>query len=264
MTTITAKPAASDLLPATPAPPSVPSKRLPDKAVPPPPDWRPAQPVRLRRVPSPASLHHALLIVCGLHLVAFLGIVAASMGIGFLVSLVIIGVFLLGCITAIRGARNGIRSVRSLIAGGRRPVVTAEPERRTSRLRLTPEQGRARLKDDLRFVFAYFPRESLVHLRNNFHRLSYGSYVGPDGTGCLFHILSEVLPPKERIVSRETLTWHFTGGTTGAHRELPSYQPARYLLKAFDQKRLARFGGATLDQELLWDSVEEALLDGHA
>lgn len=262
MTTITAKPAASP--PAMPAPSAVASKRLPDKAVPPPPDWRPVQPVRLRRAPSDASLHNAFLIVCGLHLVAILGVVSASMGMAFLISLAIIGFFLLGFITAIRGALHGIRSLRSLIAGSRRQVSAPEPERRTVRIRLTPEQGRARLKDDLRFVFARFPRESLVHLRNNFHRLSYGSFVGVDGTGCLFHILSEVLPPRKRIVSRETLSWHFTGGTSGVHRELPSYQPARYLLKAFDQKRLARFGGVTLDQELLWDAVEEALLDGHA
>lgn len=262
MTTITAKPAASHPLPATPARPSVASKRLPDKAVPPPPDWRQPQPVRLRRKPSQARLHDALLIVIGLHFLAILGVVAASMGTGFFISLAIIGVFLLGCVTAIRGVRAGIRFVRSSIAKSHRPVASSEPTQRAL-VRLTPAQGRAKLNEDLRAAFSSFPRESLVHLRNQFHRLSYGSYASPDGTGCLFHILSEPLSLNQRIVSRETLARHFTGGSGGFHRELRSYEPARFLVQAFDQKRLARYGGLTLDQELLWDAVEEALLEEH-
>ncbi len=138
-----------------------------------------------------------------------------------------------------------------------------------ARISITPKTVTVQRDDndhegpDKAVVFARFPRESLIHLRNQFHRLSYGSYASPDGTGCLFHILSEVLPPNQRIVSRETLTRYFTGGSGGLHRELPSYEPARFLVHAFDQKRrLARYAGFTIDQELLWEAVEEALLEG--
>ncbi len=102
-------------------------------------------------------------------------------GMGSWFSLAIIGFFLLGFITAIRGALHGIRSLRSSSPGAEDRCRLRSRSGETVRIRLTrtgqgPTEGRPALR------FRALPRESLVHLRNNFHRLSYGSFVGVDGT----------------------------------------------------------------------------------
>ncbi|MEQ1850302.1 MAG: hypothetical protein ABMA01_01795 [Chthoniobacteraceae bacterium] len=122
--------------------------------------------------------------------------------------------------------------------------------------------GMRRIFDDLEFVFdeRFFSREDLLHLRNNFHRLAPGAYHSPDGTGCIFGILTEKMAPETRITSRETLTKYFTGSHGETVRELPVYQPARWLVRAFDQQPCERYHGVVLDRDTLWEALEIAIL----
>lgn len=247
-------------------PVSPPFMGLPDRASPPPDGWVPIHPARLRKpgnAPGLTSMREAFLFVLGLHVVAVSGIVLANMGQYFLLSLGIVGILTMGCVSAAKCFWRAFRFLVSLWTGHRQRFRSFIPNPVPHR-RLSPAEGREKLKEDLHFVFRFFPRQSLIHLRHQFHRLSHGSFTRPDGSGCLFNILSENLSRSKRIVSQETLARFFTGGSRKSHRELPAYQPARFLVKAFDQKRLARYGGITLDREILWEAVEEALLEPKA
>jgi hypothetical protein len=95
----------------------------------------------------------------------------------------------------------------------------------------------------------------LRHVRDNRHRLIRDSY-SRDGNGCLMHLLSETLPPEQRINSREDLTRFFTGGTGPGWRELPEYQPARWLVRLIDGQRCIRYRGFT---DLSWNDVIQCL-----
>jgi hypothetical protein len=106
---------------------------------------------------------------------------------------------------------------------------TAEPSPSTSLMRLP-----AQLIEDALYCFSRFPRACVAHLRDNVHRLVRGRYRTSDDRGCVFGILSELLPAAERISDRESLTRHFTGGHGETHREQERYQPARYLVRAWD------------------------------
>jgi hypothetical protein len=100
--------------------------------------------------------------------------------------------------------------------------------------------------NDLRFAASFFPTESLSHLRANRHRLVRGAYRRA-GKGCMFNLLSEVLPADQQIDTRESLTRFFTGTSGEAVRELPQYQPARWLVRLFDGQDCAgRYGNYRL------------------
>jgi hypothetical protein len=100
--------------------------------------------------------------------------------------------------------------------------------------------------NDLRFALSFFPTEALMHLRSNRHRLIRGAYRRA-GKGCLFNLLSEVLPADQHIDTRESLTRFFTGTSGEAVRELPQYQPARWLVRLFDgQDCNGRYGNYRL------------------
>jgi len=110
--------------------------------------------------------------------------------------------------------------------------------------------------DDLRFALGFFPLKSLMHVRANRHRLIRGHYRR-DGKGCLFSLLSEPLPADQQIFTRETLTRFFTGISGEQARDLPEYQPARWLVRLVDgQDCQGRYGSYTM---LDWDVVLKVL-----
>ena len=90
--------------------------------------------------------------------------------------------------------------------------------------------GWAQVRRDLIACFQRFPLASLLHLRENFHRLIRGHYR-TDGGGCVFHLLSEVLP--ERIASRRDLIGYFTG-TAANECDESVYRPAKHIVKIWD------------------------------
>ncbi len=90
---------------------------------------------------------------------------------------------------------------------------------------------------DALYCFSKFDPSCVRHLRDNAHRLVRGSYADGRGRGCIFGILSELLPAGERIHDRESLTTYFTGGHGPLYRERECYQPARYLVRVWDGDR---------------------------
>jgi len=126
------------------------------------------------------------------------------------------------------------------------------------------KRGRDQVRDDLWFVFDFFPTECLHHLLENRHRLIRKQYYDGRGNGCLFYLLSETLPADKRIVSRETLTRFFTGASGFPACESPVYQPARWLVRLIDEQICERVRERYPDVEHLpWsfvmDSVEQYL-----
>jgi hypothetical protein len=112
------------------------------------------------------------------------------------------------------------------------------------------------VRDDLLFVFNRFDLTCLRFVRDNRRLLIRKQYYGPHGKGCLLGLLSSTLPADQRIGSREDLTRFFTGGTSDEHRELPDYQPARWVVRLIDGEKVARYGG--LDH-VDWDFVLSCL-----
>jgi hypothetical protein len=108
-----------------------------------------------------------------------------------------------------------------------------------------PETGVARQKMDLWFVFSRVSFEALLHLYSNFDRLATGAYQSPGGKGCLFYLLSEVYPPEQRIFSKQSLIRQWTG-VAADQCYAPEYQPAKYLVRAFDGHRTRRYLGELL------------------
>lgn len=90
---------------------------------------------------------------------------------------------------------------------------------------------------DALYCFSKFDASCVRHLRDNVHRLVRGSYADGRDRGCIFGILSELLPAADRIHDRESLTTYFTGGHGPLYRERESYQPARYLVRVWDGDR---------------------------
>ncbi len=90
--------------------------------------------------------------------------------------------------------------------------------------------GLAQFRKDFLTVSAYFPTESLLHLKSNFARLIRGHYK-MNGGGCIFHLLSEVLP--KPIESRQDLIRYFTG-KTASDCDDPEYLPAKHIVKIWD------------------------------
>jgi hypothetical protein len=90
---------------------------------------------------------------------------------------------------------------------------------------------------DALYCFSKFDIASVQHLRDNSHRLIRHAYMDDDANGCIFGLLSENLPAHLRIRDRGSLTTWFTGGCGPMYRELPEYQPARYLVRIWDGDR---------------------------
>ena len=119
--------------------------------------------------------------------------------------------------------------------------------------------GRDQLVQDLEFVFARFPLTALLHLRANRHRLVRSAYMMPDGRGCIFFLLSELLPPEQRISSASELTRYF-GGDPAA----PQYQPGRWLVRLWDRHICdgvrTRYGdNPELTEELLTSVLDDVI-----
>ncbi|MFZ4766319.1 MAG: hypothetical protein ACOYMN_15315 [Roseimicrobium sp.] len=90
---------------------------------------------------------------------------------------------------------------------------------------------------DALYCFSKFDVACVEFLRDNAHRLTRHTYMDEEGNGCIFGLLSEPLPEKERIRDRSALTTWFTGGCGYLFRERPEYQPARYLVRVWDGDR---------------------------
>jgi hypothetical protein len=128
----------------------------------------------------------------------------------------------------------------------------------------TPDQqrGLARLIADLDFVFQdprWFTLPELLHLQRNFHQLVRHTYKGTAGTGCIFGLLTELRTGDGRIGCRESLTRFFTGGSGADYRELPVYQPARWIVRAWDMQACDRYSGVTLDRDTLRQALDRAI-----
>ncbi len=97
--------------------------------------------------------------------------------------------------------------------------------------------GLVRLICDLTYVFFQVPLASLIHLRQNLHRLVRHTYRTQDGHGCLMNLLTETLPDGQRIASKRALTRYFGCKQRGpdylAARD-PFYQPAKWLVRLWD------------------------------
>lgn len=125
----------------------------------------------------------------------------------------------------------------------------------------TPAAGHAQIKRDLFACFDRFPIESLLHLRNHFDRLIRGAYR-KNGGGCIFHLLSEMLP--EKIQARPDLIRHFTG-KAAEDCDAPAYLPAKHIVKIWDADlrhphTSVRYPGVTrLEKPFLWAVLLEAI-----
>jgi hypothetical protein len=87
--------------------------------------------------------------------------------------------------------------------------------------------------DDLQFALSYFPLRSLIHVRANRDRLIRSAYRRGE-KGCLFNLLSEVLPINQQINSRQNLMQFFTGMRDLDASQIAEYQPARWLVRLVD------------------------------
>lgn len=83
--------------------------------------------------------------------------------------------------------------------------------------------------DDLRYIFRQMPLACLKHLQQNRGRLIRGKYTTADGGGCIFSLLTEILPESQRINSRESLIRFFGGNPQSEH-----YQPAKWIVRLWD------------------------------
>lgn len=127
----------------------------------------------------------------------------------------------------------------------------------------TPD-GRAQMIADLEFCFEdprWFSLEELKNLKKNFDRLVRGRYHGDNGTGCIFGLLTANRSTGgEQIDCREKLTRFFTGGSGADYRELEIYQPARWLVRAWDcQSQIPRYEGAILTRAILSRALCKAI-----
>jgi hypothetical protein len=129
------------------------------------------------------------------------------------------------------------------------------------------EPGLARQIADLEYVFTRVPLEALLHLDKHFARLSRGSYSAPGSKGCLMYLLTERLPSRLRITSKESLILFWTGKARQKANYDPEYQPAKWLVRAFDGQRTRRYCGNPLEFSTIrqvLDSVLTAHLSGDA
>jgi hypothetical protein len=128
----------------------------------------------------------------------------------------------------------------------------------------TPKQrmGLARLIADLDFIFQdprWFSLKELLHLRGHFHRLVRHTYQTISNNGCIFGLLTEKRKGDSRITSREKLTRFFTGGCGEDYQEMPVYQPARWIVRAWDREGCERYAGVTLDRATLRAALDRAI-----
>lgn len=131
---------------------------------------------------------------------------------------------------------------------------------------LTKSESEARVKRDLKWAFSYFDMAQLLCLRENLDRLSSSAYVNrATGRGCIFGLLTWKQSADEQIDRRQRLTKWFTGGNGYPYRELPCYQPARYIVRLFDAEPQERYGNLTgLSRALLAQVLEEVLAERRA
>ena len=94
----------------------------------------------------------------------------------------------------------------------------------------TSTDGLIQVRRDLISSFQHFPLASLLHLKANFGRLIRGHYKR-NGGGCIFHLLSEVLP--ERIESRMDLISYFTGQVANDCNDAVYLAP-KHVVKVWD------------------------------
>lgn len=98
-------------------------------------------------------------------------------------------------------------------------------------------QVHPQIVQDALYCFGKFETACVQHLRENVHRLIRHTYSDDDGNACIFGLLTESLGEHLHIRDRGSLTTWFTGGCGPMYRELPQYQPARYLVRIWDGDR---------------------------
>jgi hypothetical protein len=120
-----------------------------------------------------------------------------------------------------------------------------------------------RIESDLRHVLANFPTHCLEHVLANRHRLIRNAYFDGNGGGCLFGLLSELLPADRQIRTKKDLTRFFTGSSGPVAAELPQYQPARWLVRGIDgcEEAKSRYGDdvSRLDYAFILDCLDREL-----
>jgi hypothetical protein len=116
------------------------------------------------------------------------------------------------------------------------------------------------MEADLRYILTRVPLQCRLHLQKNFHRLRRGAYKSPDGGGCLMYLLTETLPPENRITSKESLIRFWTGNRGLQSCCSARYQPAKWLVRAFDLNPCRRYAGHTLSMETLRNILHEVLI----
>lgn len=117
------------------------------------------------------------------------------------------------------------------------------------------QAGYRQLVSDLDAVFqdpSWFSTNELLHLLGNLHRLIRGSFWDGRNGRCIFGMLTELRP--NPIESRSALTEFFTGGSGHPYCELPCYQPARWLVRLWDESiddgLLARYKHSSVKLDL--------------
>lgn len=117
------------------------------------------------------------------------------------------------------------------------------------------QAGYRQLVSDLDAVFqdpSWFSTNELLHLLGNLHCLIRGSFWDGRNGRCIFGMLTELRP--NPIESRSALTEFFTGGSGHPYCELPCYQPARWLVRLWDESiddgLLARYKHSSVKLDL--------------
>jgi len=122
------------------------------------------------------------------------------------------------------------------------------------------------LQKDLRYVFNLFPLSCLHHLRASSNRLVRGVYRNDQGKGCIMYLLSETLPTSQRIDSKTSLVTYFD---QGKGEESPEYQPAKWIVRLWDNRICStvkgRYGqGPRLDIDEILDVLRQVIAEREA
>jgi len=119
------------------------------------------------------------------------------------------------------------------------------------------------LHSDLQQVFAAFPLNCLRHLRENHRRLVRRTYHTEGGHGCIMYLLSEPLEAAERIDSKLALMRYFgpAGGPQHETADAPEYQPARWIVRLWDDQDCGRRYGMCrhLSKAMLLEVLDEVI-----
>ena len=124
---------------------------------------------------------------------------------------------------------------------------------------------------DLRYIFSRASLESLLHLRDNRHRLTRWNYSTHDGRGCIMYLLTERMPADQRITSKDSLMRFFCDGWRPGKdcSHDPEYQAAKWIVRLWDghicEQLRHRYGAYTfLSEEDLFNLLDEVIAERQA